>query len=66
MMQAILTRGALLSLLVAGSAHAEPIALVGGDVYTVSGAMLPGATVVMDKGKITAVGLDVAIPSGAR
>jgi imidazolonepropionase-like amidohydrolase len=65
-MQAILTRGALLSALVAGAAHAEPIALVGGDVYTVSGAMLPGATVVVDDGKIAAVGLDVAIPAGAK
>lgn len=47
------------------AAAADPIALVGGDVYTVSGAMQPGATVLVDKGKIVAVGLDVAIPTGA-
>jgi len=47
------------------AAAADPIALVGGDVYTVSGAMLPGATVLVDKGKIVAVGRDVAIPTGA-
>ena len=64
-MQAALTRGALLSLMLASAAHAAPIALVGGDVYTVSGAMLPGATVVMDGGKIVAVGLDAPIPAGA-
>ncbi len=55
----------LFAALGAAPAQADPVALVGGDVYTVSGAMLPGATVLMDKGKILAVGLDVAIPTGA-
>lgn len=55
----------LLATLAAGPVQADPIALVGGDVYTVSGAMLPGATVLIDKGKIVSVGTDVAIPTGA-
>lgn len=59
-------QGALLMLCgLANTAAADPIALVGGDVYTVSGAMLPGATVLVDDGEIKAVGRDVAIPTGA-
>jgi imidazolonepropionase-like amidohydrolase len=43
----------------------RPVALVGGTVHTVSGATLPGATVVFDKGVITAIGVDVVIPPDA-
>lgn len=44
---------------------ADTLAVVGGDVHTVSGAMLPGATVLVVDGRIRAVGRDVAIPTGA-
>ncbi|MEX1140073.1 MAG: amidohydrolase family protein [Bacteroidota bacterium] len=43
----------------------KPIALIGGTVFTVSGAVIPKGTVVFDKGKITAVGTTVAIPADA-
>src|SRR5262249_38170184 len=38
---------------------------VGGTVHTVSGATIENGTVVMDGGKITAVGAGVAVPSDA-
>lgn len=43
----------------------KPIALIGGTVYTVSGAVIQNGTVVFDKGKITAVGANVTIPADA-
>ncbi|HWP81849.1 MAG TPA: amidohydrolase family protein [Bacteroidota bacterium] len=43
----------------------KPIALVGGTVHSVSGGVLHNAMVVFDKGKITAVGTNVAIPADA-
>lgn len=43
----------------------KPIALVGGTVYTVSGGIIPNGTVVFDKGKITAVGVQVTVPADA-
>lgn len=43
----------------------KPIALVGGTIYTVSGAVISNGTVVFDKGKITAVGTTVSIPADA-
>lgn len=46
-------------------AAAETIALVGGTVHTVSGPTLENATVVMQDGKILAVGAGVTPPAGA-
>jgi len=43
----------------------KPVALVGGTVHTVSGAVIPNGTVVFDNGKITAVGANAAVPAGA-
>jgi len=40
----------------------HPIALVGGTVHTVSGETIPGATVLFEKGIITAIGKDVSLP----
>jgi len=40
------------------------IALVGGTVHTVSGPVLQNATVLMENGKITAIGSDVRVPPG--
>lgn len=42
-----------------------PIALVGGTIHTVSGDVIQNGTIVFDKGKITAVGANAPIPSGA-
>ena len=47
-------------------AQTQPIALVGGTVHTVSGADIPGGTVLFEDGVITAVGMDVEVPTGAR
>ena len=43
----------------------DAFAITGARVYTVSGATLDDATVVVEDGKITAVGSDVRIPRGA-
>jgi len=57
----------LLLLVPAGPAPAADatIALTGGRIVTVSGAVIPKGTVVITGGKITAVGADVAVPPGA-
>lgn len=43
----------------------KPIALVGGRIHTVSGAVIPNGMIVFANGKITAVGSTIAIPSNA-
>jgi len=45
---------------------AQTVAIEGGDVYTAIGAPIRGGTVVIVDGRITAVGLNVAVPAGAR
>lgn len=45
--------------------QARAIALVGGDVYPVSGEPIVGGTVVFDAGRIVGVGRDIAIPDNA-
>jgi imidazolonepropionase-like amidohydrolase len=40
-------------------------AIVGGDVYTVTRGVIRGGTVLIQDGKITQVGQDVAVPDGA-
>jgi imidazolonepropionase-like amidohydrolase len=47
-------------------AWSQAIAIVGGDVYTADGTPIRGGTVVIENGRITAVGANVAIPAGAR
>ncbi len=42
----------------------NPIALVGGTIHTVSGAVISGGTIIFDKGKITAIGVGISIPPG--
>ncbi len=44
----------------------RPIALVGGTIHTVTGAVIENGTIVFDKGKITAVGISVSIPENAQ
>jgi len=47
-------------------ADAQPIAIVGGRVHPVSGPVIENGTVVIDGGRITAVGASVPLPAGAR
>lgn len=63
-----------MALLVGSAAHAETpmpgaaakLAFVGGVVHTVSGATLENGTVVVDRGRIVAVGAGLAAPSDAK
>lgn len=48
-----------------GFAAAQSVAIVGGEVHTGTGEVLAGATVVIEDGKITAVGAGVEVPEGA-
>ena len=45
--------------------QAKPIALKGATIHPVSGPDIPSGTIVFDKGKITAIGADAAVPAGA-
>jgi imidazolonepropionase-like amidohydrolase len=56
---------AVLSLGLAASALAQPVAIVGGKVYPVSGPAIENATVLIDNGTIKDVGVNVAVPAGA-
>jgi imidazolonepropionase-like amidohydrolase len=47
-----------------GAPQDHPIALIGGTVHTISGETIAGGTVLFDKGRITAVGLQVELPEG--
>lgn len=50
----------------AATAGADSVALTGGTVHTVSGATLENATIVVENGRVRAVGTDVAVPAGAK
>jgi imidazolonepropionase-like amidohydrolase len=52
--------------LAATPAAAERLAIVGARVHVKPGQALEGATVVIDGGKITGVGVGLAVPAGAR
>ncbi len=54
------------ALLLSGAVRAETLALVGATVHTVSGGDLPAGVVVIENGKIKAIGNDVAPPAGAK
>ena len=47
-------------------ASAQPIAIVGAKVHVKPGQTIDNATVVIDKGKVTAVGANVKAPAGAK
>jgi imidazolonepropionase-like amidohydrolase len=51
---------------VAPAAYAQAIAITGGTVATMNGATIANGTVVIQDGRITAVGAGVAVPAGAR
>jgi imidazolonepropionase-like amidohydrolase len=44
----------------------QSVAIANGEVHTVSGAVIPGGTVLVEDGIVTAVGRNVAIPPGVR
>ncbi len=46
--------------------QAQPIALRGATIHTVTNGVIENGTIVFENGVITAVGADVTIPSGAR
>lgn len=52
--------------IVAGAAGGNAYVIRGGRVVTVSGAVIEGGSVVIQNGKIAAVGKNVSAPSGAR
>lgn len=43
----------------------RPIVLIGGTIYTVSGAVIENGMILFDKGKITAIGTSLTIPANA-
>ncbi|MFQ5629503.1 MAG: amidohydrolase [bacterium] len=45
--------------------QSQPVALIGGTVHPMSGPEIEGATILFDKGKITAIGKTVDVPSDA-
>jgi imidazolonepropionase-like amidohydrolase len=63
---AAFTPVAVVTLAAAPPVFAETVALVGGTVHTVSGATIENGTVIIDAGRITAVGAALAAPAGAR
>jgi imidazolonepropionase-like amidohydrolase len=48
-----------------GTPQTKPIALVNARIYTVTKGVIEGGTIVFDKGKITAIGKQVSVPSQA-
>lgn len=46
-------------------AGAQTLAIVGGEVHTGAGEVLPGATVLVEGGRIAAVGADLEVPADA-
>lgn len=64
-MNRILLSAAALSFAASGAAS-QTVAIVGGDVYQADGTPIRGGTVVIQNGRITAVGANVAVPAGAR
>jgi imidazolonepropionase-like amidohydrolase len=59
-------RALVIVALVAASAHAEPIAIVGAKIHVRPGQVLDNATLVIDNGKIVAVGANVKPPANAK
>lgn len=47
-----------------GKKQERPIAIVGSTIHPVTGPTIPNGTIVLDGGKITAIGTSVAVPGG--
>ncbi|MBV9881212.1 MAG: amidohydrolase family protein [Gemmatirosa sp.] len=61
-----LTQLALMVGAAAASAGAQTIAITGATIHPVSGPKIDNGTIVIENGRITAVGASVAVPNGAR
>ena len=48
-----------------GHSESKPTAFVNADIYPVSSAPIRGGSIIVSKGKITAIGKDIKIPRGA-
>ena len=55
----------LIGLLFTPSLTAQTVAIQGGEVHTLNGDPIANATVVIEDGRITAVGVNVPVPAGA-
>src|SRR5262245_8478465 len=44
----------------------QPVALRGGTIHTVTKGVIQNGTIILDRGKITAVGVNIPIPAGAK
>ena len=62
----VLTRVALASPEIPGAPQETPIALVGGTICPVSSPPIEQGTLVLDEGRITAIGRRVQVPAGAK
>lgn len=60
------SRALLVVALLAQVASAEPIAIVGAKLYVKPGQVIENGTLVIDRGKITAVGAGAKAPAGAK
>ena len=58
--------GLALLLLLAPAGFAQSLAITGGRVYVGDGEMIDGGTVLIENGRVVAVGADVAVPAGVR
>lgn len=65
MKTSVLTLLALLLVPAAGLAQSETYAIRGGTVHTLAGSTIDGGTVVLQGGRIIAVGAEVSVPTGA-
>lgn len=61
----VITSPAFASDSIPGPPQKKPVAIKGATVHPISGPAIEGATIIFDKGVITALGKDVAIPEGA-
>ena len=52
-------------MIVPAAQQSRPIALTGATIHTVTGGVIQNGTIVFDKGKITAIGANVAVPTSA-
>jgi imidazolonepropionase-like amidohydrolase len=59
-------RALLVVALLAASAHAEPIAIVGAKIHVKPGQTIENGTLVIDRGKVTSVGPGSRAPAGAK
>lgn len=66
MMNRFIMNTLVIAVLVCGIASAETIAIEHATLYPVSGPVIPDGTLVMENGKITAIGAGIQVPSGAR